>query len=74
MFESKCMNCDEITFRDKEGNQQKFYRVWFMTSGGLAWLTSRKSYKPGEPVTVEPYSMSTSDTKTNFKLGLRIRD
>ena len=74
MFDLKCVACDEIKFKDKDNNVRIFYRVWFVTAGGgLSWLTSDRSFKPGDTVTVELFSQNTSDSKTNFRLGVRIK-
>ena len=64
----KCFNVEELKFKDGTVT----YKVWFSLVSGVGWLYSRKPVSVGQEVEVDIVPMSTTDVKTNMRLGLRI--
>ena len=71
-MKAACFNVESITFKDKNGESQTIYKVWFSLTSGVGWLMTNKLVKPGQEVELDIVPMSTQDVKTNMRLALRI--
>lgn len=68
MFEITVFRCDELDFKDG----RKLYRLWFALDTGLAWIYSSKKYDKGEKAKFTIIPANTQDTKTNFRMTLKV--
>lgn len=71
-MKANTFNVETINFKDKDGNAQTIYKVWFSLTTGVGWLMTNHFVKPGQEVDLEVVPMSTQDVKTNMRLALRI--
>lgn len=71
MFEITVFRTDTIEIK-RADKTDKIYRLWFALDSGLAWIYSSKPVAPGQNVRLELFPQNTQDTKTNWRLGIRV--
>ena len=74
MFKIKIFKVDTINFKNQNGEDKTYYKLWFLLDNDLAFLTSSKPYKVNDDVTLKLCSTFSKNVYENLKLGLKIAD